>query len=104
MLEKPAQGSFTKHRRSKKTKSSKNTDADWDKLPLPITIIAVDRTTVKGNPRSGWGITEIWEEPETKSVLGEDLGMTVSDGDETLVHVPLTPLKTTYEDFSEEKV
>ena len=103
MLEKPAQGSFTKHRRPKKTKSSKNTDADWDKLPLPITIIAVDRTTVKGNPRSGWGITEIWEEPETMSVSESDLAMTVSDGDETLVHVPLTPLKTTHEG-SPEKV
>lgn len=89
---------FLRHRQPKKTKPTRSTDIDWDQRPLPITIIAVDRTTVKGNPRTGWKITEVWEEPETMSIQEEaDLAMAVSQGDETLVHVPLTPLMTTHE-------
>lgn len=67
-----------------------------------MTIIAVDRTTVKGSPPSGWKITEVWEEPEVMSIQEEVRSMALSDGDETLVHVPLSPMRTTHADISEQ--
>lgn len=100
---KSSQGSFIKHRQSKvRAKPARSKNVDWDQRPLPVTIIAVDRTTVKGSPPSGWKITEVWEEPEAMSIYEEARSMALSDGDETLVHVPLSPLRTTHADISEQ--